>query len=113
MPARGDVYFADLGPTTGSVQRGTRPVVIVQDDVLNQSSLPTVIGIPFTTQTSRATAATNVLVPAGEGGLSEDSVALCHQIRVLDRRQLRTHLGTLSPETMAVIDQRLLNVLSL
>ena len=81
--------------------------------MFNQSSLPTVIVVPFTTKTSRATAATNVPIPVGEGGLSEDSVALCHQIRVLDRGQLRTHLGTLAPATMAVIDQRLMTILSL
>ncbi len=113
MLARGDIYIAGLGPTIGSVQYGTRPVVIVQDDMLNRSPLPTVIVVPFTTKTARAAAPTNVLVRAAEGGLSEDSVALCHQVRVLDRRQLRDPLGALSVETMALIDQRLLNILSL
>ena len=40
---RGDIYYADLSPVVGSEQGGTRPVLIVQNDVGNKYS-PTVIG---------------------------------------------------------------------
>jgi mRNA interferase MazF len=44
-----------------------------------------------------------VLIPVGEGGLSQESVALCDQIVVIDRQRLQRQLGTLS----AVYLQRL------
>jgi mRNA interferase MazF len=92
---RGDVYLANLDPTLGSVQAGTRPVLIFQSNKLNQFTR-TVVVIPFTTNLGRAQLPGCVLVPRGEGGLAEDSVALCYQIRVLDKARLIQHLGTLS-----------------
>jgi mRNA interferase MazF len=47
---------------------------------------------------------TAVPVPAGEGGLARESVALCHQITTLDRRKLDRRLGALSRETLARIE---------
>jgi mRNA interferase MazF len=52
---KGDVYLADLNPTRGSEQAGTRPVVIFQKDILNKFTR-TVIVIPFTTNLSSAKA---------------------------------------------------------
>lgn len=39
---RGDIYYADLRPVTGSEQGGIRPVLLIQNDVRNHYS-PTVI----------------------------------------------------------------------
>ena len=39
---RGDLYYADLGHGIGSEQKGTRPIVIIQNNVGNKYS-PTVI----------------------------------------------------------------------
>ncbi len=33
---KGDLYFADLSPVTGSEQGGLRPVLVVQNDVGNR-----------------------------------------------------------------------------
>ena len=100
---KGDVYLADLDPTRGSEQAGTRPVVIFQKDVLNKFTR-TIVVIPFTTNLKRAQLPSGVLVHKGDGGLREDSVALCHQIRVLDRSRLTVRLGSLSPEAMKQIE---------
>jgi mRNA interferase MazF len=37
-----------------------------------------------------------MVIPAGEGGLNQESVALCYQIVVIDRQRLQQQLGTLS-----------------
>jgi len=100
---KGDIYLADLDPTRGSEQAGTRPVVIFQKDILNKFTR-TVVVIPFTTNLKRAQLPSGVLVHKGDGGLREDSVALCHQIRVLDRSRLTTRLGSLAPATMEQIE---------
>jgi mRNA interferase MazF len=102
---RGDVYIANLDPQKGSEQGGVRPVFILQIDVLNRVG-NTVIVIPFTTNLKRAKLPSALLVPKGEGGLFEDSVALCHQIKALDKSGLQGYLGTVSQQTLRLIEDK-------
>ncbi len=104
---RGEVWLADLNPTRGSEQAGTRPVIIFQNNSINRFT-STFLTIPLTTNLRRASLPTCVLVRQGEGGLSKDSVALCHQLRVLDGARLKRRLGSVSAETMAAIQSRVL-----
>ena len=106
MFRRGEVYYADLNPQTGSEQSGRRPVLIVQIDILNRAG-NTIIAIPFTTNLKRAILPSSVFVNKGEGGLSEDSVALCHQIRALDKSRLVGLVGQLSSQTMAAVEEKI------
>jgi len=102
---RSEVWLADLNPTRGSEQAGTRPVLIFQNDLINKFTT-TVLTIPFTTNLRRASLPSSVKVSKGEGGLTSDSVALCHQLRVLDKTRLQRKLGELSEETMTAIESR-------
>jgi len=87
MVFKGEVYFADLDPTKGSEQAGKRPVLVFQNDLISNYSR-TIVIIPFTTNLKRANLPGCVLIPKGEGGLPEDSVAICYQIRVIDKMRL-------------------------
>jgi mRNA interferase MazF len=109
---KGDVYRADLNPVVGSEQAGLRPVVVVQNSVLNRPTR-TVVVVPFTTNLRRAELPSGVLIPHGEGGLDQDSVALCHQVRVLDKSRLTTRLGKLALASIAKIDETLKFVMDL
>jgi mRNA interferase MazF len=102
---RSEVWLADLNPTRGSEQAGTRPVLIFQNDLINKFTT-TVLTTPFTTNLRRASLPSCVQVSEGEGGLDSDSVALCHQLRVLDKTRLQRKLGELSEGTMAAIESR-------
>jgi mRNA interferase MazF len=92
---RGEIWLADLNPTRGSEQGGTRPVLIFQHDVVSRFTT-TVLAIPLTTNLRRASLPSCALVAQGEGGLAHDSVALGHQLRVLDKARLQRRLGTVS-----------------
>ncbi len=109
---RGDLYLADLNPSRGTEQAGIRPVVIVQRDTLEHFTR-TVVAIPFTTNIRRAQVPGTILIPAGEGGLDQDSVALCYQIVVLDKERLQHKLGTLSPSYLLLLEQALKYTLTL
>ena len=85
--ARGDVVLCDLNPVIGTEQAGVRPVVVLQIDRANAVSPHTIIA-PFTTKIRRALLPSHVVVPAGVGGLTQDSVVLCEQIRVIDKRRI-------------------------
>jgi mRNA interferase MazF len=100
---RGEIWLASLNPTRGSEQTGTRPVLIFQNDLINKYTT-TVLAIPFTTNLRRASLPSCALVLKGEGGLTSDSVVLCHQLRVLDKTRLHKRLGEVSQETIAAIE---------
>jgi mRNA interferase MazF len=92
--SRGDVALCDLNPVIGTEQAGIRPVVILQIDRANTVSPHTIIA-PFTTKIRRKLLPSHVFVPAGIGGISQDSVILCEQIRVIDKSRLIRVLGRL------------------
>ena len=100
---RGDIYIADLGPYYGSEQGGTRPVLIVQNDTGNRHS-PTVIAAAITSQTGKAKLPTHINIAGGSVGLSKDSIILLEQIRTIDKRRLREHMGHLDEQQMAQVD---------
>ncbi len=101
---RGEVWLANLDPTQGSEQAGVRPVIIFQNDIVSQFSTTT-IAIPLTTNQRRASLPICMLIKQGDGGLSQDSVALCFQIRVLDKTRLIRRLSQLSAETIAQLEE--------
>lgn len=100
---RGDIFYADLSPVVGSEQGGTRPVLIVQNDTGNRHS-PTVIAAAITSQTGKARLPTHINISGGSVGLSKDSVILLEQIRTIDKRRLREHMGRLDEKQMSMVD---------
>lgn len=100
---RGDVFYVDLAPTKGSEQTGTRPVLVIQNDVGNEYA-PTVIVAPLTTKAFTKRYPTNVNVPRGTAGLKEDSTVLLSQIRTLDKGRLERKLGRLPSPLLREVD---------
>lgn len=103
MVKRGEIWLTDLNPTRGSEQAGTRPVLIFQNNLINKYTT-TILAIPLTTNLRRAALPSCVQISNGEGGLVSDSVALCHQLRVLDKSRLIRKLGTVNPTTISAIE---------
>ena len=99
---RGDIFYADLSPVVGSEQGGTRPVLIVQNDTGNKHS-PTVIAA-ITSQTGKAKLPTHISLTGRDVGLSKDSIVLLEQIRTIDKRRLREHMGHVDDRLMNQID---------
>lgn len=100
---RGDIFYADLSPVVGSEQGGTRPVLIVQNDTGNKHS-PTVIAAAITSQTNKAKLPTHIELSGRSVGLTKDSVVLLEQIRTIDKRRLREHMGRLDENMMNRVD---------
>ncbi|MBQ3087207.1 MAG: type II toxin-antitoxin system PemK/MazF family toxin [Clostridia bacterium] len=96
---RGDIFYADLSPVVGSEQGGIRPVLIVQNDVGNKFS-PTVIAAAITSQKDKTKLPTHIQVNADGCGLQKDSIVLLEQVRTIDKRRLREHMGTLGDTDM-------------
>ena len=100
---RGDIWLANLNPTRGSEQAGIRPVIVFQNDIINKFT-STVLSIPLTTNLRRALLPSCLKLYKGEGGLVSDSVALCHQLRVLGKTRLIRRLGSCAQRTITEIE---------
>ena len=100
---RGEVFYADLSPVVGSEQGGVRPVLIVQNEIGNRHS-PTVIAAAITSRLDKARLPTHINIRAADTGLAKDSVVLLEQIRTLDKRRLREHMGRVDETMMKQVD---------
>ncbi|MBN3925945.1 type II toxin-antitoxin system PemK/MazF family toxin [Nostoc sp. NMS4] len=109
---RGDVLLCDLNPVIGTEQAGIRPVVVVQIDRANAVSPPTIIA-PFTSKIRRAILPSHVFVPAGISGLSQDSVVLCEQLRVVDKSRIIRVIGHLDDNYLDELAIALCTILGL
>ncbi|MBQ3181311.1 MAG: type II toxin-antitoxin system PemK/MazF family toxin [Clostridia bacterium] len=103
---RGDIFYADLSPVIGSEQGGTRPVLVVQNDIGNKFS-PTVIIAAITSQINKAKMPTHIEISANDFGLAKDSVILLEQIRTIDKRRLKEKIGKLNDELIVKVDEAL------
>ena len=103
---RGDIFYADLSPVIGSEQGGTRPVLVVQNDIGNKFS-PTVIIAAITSQINKAKMPTHIEISANDFGLAKDSVILLEQIRTVDKRRLKEKIGKLNDELLVKVDEAL------
>lgn len=106
---RGDVYWADLAPRSGSEQQGRRPVIIISHDAFNQTpNWRSVIVIPLSTSLAQARRGRSVvLLRQGAGGLAKESIALCHQVTTLDRAKLAELIGELSSKEILEVENGL------
>ncbi len=82
---RGALFYADLDPVVGSEQGGTRPILILQNDVGNYFS-PTVVAAAITSRRDKTHLPTHVLLE-DVPGLAPTSLLLLEQIRTVDRTE--------------------------
>lgn len=93
--AQGDVWWAELATPSGSEPGFRRPVVVVQGDAFNRSSIRTVVCVGVTSNLRWAEAPGNVLLESRTTGLRRRSVANVSQIVTLDRDDLTERAGRL------------------
>ncbi|MDO8615516.1 MAG: type II toxin-antitoxin system PemK/MazF family toxin [Dehalococcoidia bacterium] len=101
--AQGDVFWADLPPPIGSGPGFRRPVVVVQCDALNRSTVGTAVCVPVTGNLRLASAHGNVMLRAAATGLPRDSVANVTQIVAVDRSLLLDRVGHLTAREIDLI----------
>ena len=103
---RGEIYYADLGVTVGSEQRGLRPVLIIQNDIGNKYS-PTTVVAPITSKVGKKSHQPTH-VPIDCDGLFACSTVLLEQIRTIDKSRLRWRVGEADNATMKRMEAALL-----
>ena len=105
-----DIWLADLKPSRGTEPGKTRPVIIVQTDLLNDTHLSTLI-CPITTNVKPEIELLRVHLKKNQ--LDKLSDVLVDQIRAIDNKRLITRLGQLSKEQQAKLQNNLRIVLDI
>ena len=94
---RGEIRWAELDPTLGNEQQGTRQVLIISHDVFNERS-GTVLAMAITSQPQRA--GFPLTLPLGKLSGKEAWLKIS-QVRVLSTQRLGRKLGRATPEQLA------------
>lgn len=98
MVNKWEIYFCNLDPTTGSEQRGTRPVLIISTDSVNHNlTVSTVLPLSSVKPTDKIYP-TEVLLPTAISGLPKLSVAMVQQIRTVSHSRLQNKVGMITDE---------------
>jgi mRNA interferase MazF len=100
-PRRGEIWMVNFSPGRGSEQEGTRPALVIQNDVGNRYAATTIVAA--VTSTIKIYPVT-VPLKKGEGGLPRPSMVNLAQLLTIDRARLQRRVGMLSAERIALVD---------
>ncbi len=89
------IYLADLNPAFGTEPGKVRPVIVVQTDLINGFHPSTII-CPLTSHLVNEGYPLRLRLKSKESGLVSDSDVLIDQIRSIDNRRFKKHVGRLS-----------------
>ena len=102
---RGSIYLIDFSPSRGSEPMGRRPGLVVQNDLLNDSKLNTVIVVAITSTLKFGELPGNVILRKGEAKLPKRSVVNMTQIKTVDKSTLKKKIGSLTKDRMAEVHE--------
>jgi len=102
---RGEVWLVNLDPTLGREQAGTRPALVISEDLFNQSYADLVIVVPITSKNRGIRS--HVSIAKAEGGLTMQSFAKCEDVRSVAKQRLKKRLGSVSKPTVEIVEEKL------
>ncbi len=113
MIRRGEVWLADLDPRRGTEPGKTRPVLVVQSQVLLDAQHPSTLVVPLTTALVNGAEPLRIRLAAA-GRLRRTSDLLIDQVRAIDHRRLvRGPMTRVSRAVMARVEDALREVFDL
>lgn len=106
---QGDIYLANLDPTTGSEQNGIRPIVIISGNTMIDN-LNIVIACPLSSVIKNLLGCV-ILKPNPKNNLSKESEVITFQIRVVSKKRLIKRIGEISEKELLSIKLGLNDIL--
>ncbi len=97
------IYWIDFSPGKGSEPMGRRPGLVIQNDVLNNSKLNTVVVLALTSTMKYGELPGNVVLRKGEANLKKKCVVNVTQIKSVDKRSVQEKIGTFSDKRMTEV----------
>jgi mRNA interferase MazF len=108
-----EIWIADLNPQIGTEPGKTRPVLILQTNLLNSVPHPSTIVCPITTNVRKDSEILRVHIKQGTANIREACDIMIDQIRAIDNRRLTRRIGILPDELIKKVKENILIVLDL
>lgn len=105
-----DIYLADLNPVIGQEQRGTRPVVIISGNAMNDHLRVSIV-CPLTSKIKRY-AGCVVLIKDDVNNLEKDSEVITFQVRTIAQERLLRKIGEITKEQLEAVKTGLQEILT-
>ncbi len=102
-----EIWVADLNPKIGTEPGKTRPVLIVQTNLLNRIPHPSTIICPITTNVKKDSEILRVHLKKGTANLNQACDIMIDQVRAIDNKRLMKKIGNLSTDLTAKIKENL------
>lgn len=100
---RGDIYWVNLDPIAGSEIGKTRPAVVISNNISNELA-DTVTILPVTASIGKIYPF-EVFIPRGMANMPGDSKSKANQIRTVDKKRIKSLIGTLPDTTLKEIER--------
>jgi mRNA interferase MazF len=108
-----DIWIADLNPQIGKEPGKTRPVLVVQTNLLNKLPHPSTIVCPITTNVQDDSDILRVHLKKGMANLNENCDIMVDQIRAIDNKRLIKKIGKLPTELIEKIKENISIIIDL
>ena len=110
---KGSIYWVDFSPGKGSEPIGRRPGLVVQNDILNDSNLNTVIMLAITSTMKFGELPGNVVLKKEEANVPKKCVINVTQIKSVDKKSIKEKIGTLPKKRIDEVHEGLKLVMNL
>lgn len=108
-----EIWIADLNPQIGTEPGKTRPVVIIQTNLLNKILHPSTIVCPITTNVKKESEILRVHLKKGTANLQQSCDIMVDQIRAIDNKRLTKKIGILPLEISEKVRENIQIILDL
>ena len=108
-----EIWLADLNPQIGTEPGKTRPVMVVQTDLLNKIPHPSTLICPITTKVFQKSEVLRVHLKKGMANLHQECDILMDQLRAIDNKRLIKKIGDLPDSLVNTTRENLKNILDL
>ena len=108
-----EIWIADLNPQIGTEPGKTRPVLVIQTNLLNKIPHPSTIICPITTKVEKETDILRVHLKKGMGNLNENCDIMIDQIRAIDNSRLVKKIGDLPADLTEQVKENIIITLDL
>jgi mRNA interferase MazF len=108
-----EIWIADLNPQIGTEPGKTRPVLVVQTNLLNKIPHPSTVVCPITTNVKKDSEILRVHLKKGVAKLQQECDIMIDQIRAIDNKRMIKKVGDLPSELIQVVKENIIITLDL
>jgi len=108
-----EIWIADLSPQIGTESGKTRPVLVVQTNLLNKIPHPSTVVCPITTNIKIDSEILRVHLSKGMANLNQDGDIMIDQIRAIDNKRLISKVGNLPLDLIELVKENLQIIIDL